>query len=87
MLLTLFAAGFLLMHEPLAQAALTWNWQYSGAGISAAGTFTTDDAPDAERVLSNHRDRGHPQRGGDLGIAAGRHGGSRQRAVLRSTIS
>jgi hypothetical protein len=47
MLPTLFAAGFLLMRGPAAQAALTWNWQYSGAGISATGTFTTDDAPDA----------------------------------------
>jgi hypothetical protein len=28
-------------------AALTWNWSYSGAGISAAGTFTTVDTPDA----------------------------------------
>jgi hypothetical protein len=27
--------------------ALTWNWSYSGAGISAAGTFTTVDTPDA----------------------------------------
>lgn len=28
-------------------AALTWTWSYSGAGISAAGTFTTVDTPDA----------------------------------------
>ena len=48
MLLTLFAAAFLFVHEPLAQAALTWSWQYSGAGISAAGTFTTEDMPDAD---------------------------------------
>ena len=27
--------------------ALTWNWSYSGAGISAAGTFTTADTPDS----------------------------------------
>ena len=47
MLLTLFATAFLFVHEPLAQAALTWSWQYSGAGISAAGTFTTEDMPDA----------------------------------------
>ena len=26
--------------------ALTWNWSYSGAGISAGGTFTTVDTPD-----------------------------------------
>ena len=47
MKLTLFAAACLLMHESVAQAALTWSWQYSGAGISAAGTFTTEDVPDA----------------------------------------
>jgi len=29
-----------------AQAA-TWDWNYSAAGVSAAGTFTTTDAPDA----------------------------------------
>jgi hypothetical protein len=27
--------------------ALTWSWSYSGAGITADGTFTTVDAPDA----------------------------------------
>jgi len=27
--------------------ALTWNWTYSGAGITAAGTFTTADTPDS----------------------------------------
>jgi len=27
--------------------ALTWNWTYSGAGITAGGTFTTVDTPDA----------------------------------------
>jgi hypothetical protein len=46
-MLMLFIAAVLLAHVPLAQAALTWNWQYSGVGISAAGTFTTDDIPDA----------------------------------------
>lgn len=30
-----------------AQAA-TWAWDYSAAGISAAGTFTTTDTPDAD---------------------------------------
>lgn len=30
-----------------AQAA-TWHWDYSATGISAAGTFTTTDAPDAD---------------------------------------
>src|SRR5262245_50722823 len=27
--------------------ALIWNWTYSGAGITAGGTFTTVDTPDA----------------------------------------
>ncbi len=27
--------------------AKLWNWSYDGAGVSAAGTFTTADAPDA----------------------------------------
>ena len=26
--------------------ALTWNWSYSGLGITTSGTFTTDDTPD-----------------------------------------
>lgn len=29
-----------------ANAALIWNWNYSGPGINAAGTFTTVDTPD-----------------------------------------
>ncbi len=28
-------------------AALLWNWSYSGPGINAAGTFTTVDTPDS----------------------------------------
>lgn len=27
--------------------ALTWNWTYSGDGVTAGGTFTTVDTPDA----------------------------------------
>jgi len=42
----LFAAALLLMHGQPAKALLVWNWSYSGAGISASGTFTTNDAPD-----------------------------------------
>jgi hypothetical protein len=30
-----------------APASTVWNWSYSGTGITAAGTFTTDDTPDA----------------------------------------
>jgi hypothetical protein len=26
--------------------ALNWNWSYSGSGITASGTFTTNDTPD-----------------------------------------
>jgi hypothetical protein len=28
--------------------ALEWRWSYEGAGVSAAGSFTTRDAPDAD---------------------------------------
>ncbi|GAA6615236.1 PEP-CTERM sorting domain-containing protein [Scytonema sp. NUACC26] len=28
-----------------AASALTWNWNYSGIGIAASGTFTTNDTP------------------------------------------
>jgi hypothetical protein len=27
-------------------SALTWNWNYSGTGVEAIGTFTTDNTPD-----------------------------------------
>jgi len=30
-----------------AHAALVWNWGYDGAGVTASGSFTTNDAPDA----------------------------------------
>jgi hypothetical protein len=40
------AAAILLMHGKPAEASLLWNWSYSGTGISASGTFTTNDAPD-----------------------------------------
>jgi hypothetical protein len=29
-----------------ASASLMWDWNYSGAGVVASGTFTTNDAPD-----------------------------------------
>jgi hypothetical protein len=29
------------------QAALQWNWTYTGAGITVSGTFRTNDAPDS----------------------------------------
>jgi MYXO-CTERM domain-containing protein len=31
-----------------AQASVTWNWQYDGDAVAAAGTFVTADAPDAD---------------------------------------
>src|SRR6516164_1165856 len=47
MMRILIAAAIFLMHGQSAKALLLWNWSYSGAGISASGTFTTNDAPDA----------------------------------------
>src|SRR5262249_10186848 len=42
------SAMFIVLATPLpVQAALLWDWTYSGAGIAASGTFTTDDAPDS----------------------------------------
>lgn len=31
-----------------ATAALLWRWSFSGPGVSASGTFTTDETPDSE---------------------------------------
>ena len=47
MMRILIAAAIMLMHGQSAKALLFWNWSYSGAGVSASGTFTTNDAPDA----------------------------------------
>ncbi len=41
------AALAALVFTAPAQAA-TWDWNYSAAGIAAAGTFTTSDAPDTD---------------------------------------
>src|SRR5689334_1631747 len=46
MMRILIAAAILLMHGQSAHALLLWNWSYSGTGVSASGTFTTNDAPD-----------------------------------------
>jgi len=44
----LFAAiGAVIALCAPARATLLWNWSYEGAGVSAAGTFTTADEPDA----------------------------------------
>ena len=42
------SAIFIALAAPLpGQAALLWNWTYTGGGIAASGTFTTDDAADS----------------------------------------
>jgi hypothetical protein len=46
MIRLLIAAAIVLTQGQPAEALLVWNWSYSGAGISASGTFTTNDAPD-----------------------------------------
>ena len=46
MMRLVIAAAILLTQGQSANALLLWNWSYSGAGISASGTFTTNDAPD-----------------------------------------
>lgn len=40
------AAAILLTQGQPASALLLWNWSYSGSGVSASGTFTTNGAPD-----------------------------------------
>jgi hypothetical protein len=42
----LIAAAVLLTAGQPAEALLLWNWSYSGAGVTASGTFTTNDTPD-----------------------------------------
>jgi hypothetical protein len=46
MMRLVIAAAILLTQGQPANALLLWNWSYSGAGVSASGTFTTNDAPD-----------------------------------------
>jgi hypothetical protein len=42
------SAIFIALAAPLpGRASLLWDWTYTGAGIAASGTFTTDDAPDS----------------------------------------
>jgi hypothetical protein len=44
---TIVAATSALFFGTIQSAqALTWNWNYSGDGIDAKGTFITDDTPD-----------------------------------------
>lgn len=47
MLMAAVMAGAMFASTIPAQATLLWDWSYSGAGISAAGTFTTDNDADS----------------------------------------
>jgi hypothetical protein len=47
MMRILIAAAMLLAHGQPANAVLLWKRSYSDAAVSASGTFTTNDAPDA----------------------------------------
>ncbi|BAZ25030.1 hypothetical protein NIES4073_59340 [Kalymmatonema gypsitolerans NIES-4073] len=42
----LAATSGLIFGTMQAASALNWNWNYSGTGITASGTFTTNDTPD-----------------------------------------
>ncbi|MBR8834814.1 MAG: PEP-CTERM sorting domain-containing protein [Stigonema ocellatum SAG 48.90 = DSM 106950] len=42
----LAATSGLVFGTMQAASALSWNWNYSGTGIAASGTFTTNDTPD-----------------------------------------
>jgi len=46
-LLVALAAGIAGTAPAPAEAARLWQWSYSADGISASGTFTTNDAADA----------------------------------------
>ena len=41
----LAATSGLIFGTMQATSALNWNWNYSGTGITASGTFTTNDTP------------------------------------------
>ena len=42
------SAIFIALLAPFpGQASLLWNWTYTGEGIAASGTFTTEDVPDS----------------------------------------
>lgn len=43
----MFASFAAVMLTFPANSATVWNWDYSGTGITASGTFTTVDSPDA----------------------------------------
>jgi len=48
MLQTLFSIALITLTALPANAAIQWNWSYSGAGIAANGTLTTVDAANSD---------------------------------------
>ena len=42
----LIATSGLIVGTMQTASALMWNWNYSGSGITASGTFSTNDTPD-----------------------------------------
>lgn len=46
--IALLAAAAAIAPASRAEAALLWQWSYAGDAVSAAGTFTTGDAADAD---------------------------------------
>ena len=45
---TLFVVSAIFATPVAAHASKLWNWSYSGTGIDASGTFTTNDTPNAQ---------------------------------------
>jgi hypothetical protein len=45
--LTLIGIAVMTFAAIPANASILWDWNYSGSGITASGTFTTGDTPDA----------------------------------------
>ena len=43
---SLIATSGLFFGQIQAASALTWEWSYSGSGVDASGTLTTNDTPD-----------------------------------------
>jgi hypothetical protein len=48
MILSMMVLVAALLPAGAAQAALTWAWSYTGAGVDAGGTFTTTDAANGD---------------------------------------
>ena len=41
--------------------ALEWRWSYQGEGVTASGSFTTKDAPNADGFYADHWDQGRDE--------------------------